>query len=133
MIAELAKITDNIQICAPRIGQKALSRMIPQLAQWRLENQTEIASRRDAFRTAFAALPEWSITSDGCYFGFVRHPYPDRNSAEVAAALMRQTGVLTIPGGFFGTEYEDHLRFAFANADSAAIASLPDRLSKLSF
>jgi aspartate/methionine/tyrosine aminotransferase len=78
-------------------------------------------------------LPEWSITSDGCYFGFVRHPYPDRNSAEVAAALMRQTGVLTIPGGFFGAEYEDHLRFAFANADSAAIASLPDRLSKLSF
>ncbi|MDG2465826.1 MAG: aminotransferase [Alphaproteobacteria bacterium] len=133
MIAELAKITDNIQICAPRIGQKALSQMLPQLAHWRIENQTEIAARRDAFRAAFAALPEWSITSDGCYFGFVRHPYPDRNSAEVAAALMRQTGVLTIPGGFFGAEYEDHLRFAFANADSAAIASLPDRLSGLSF
>lgn len=132
MIAQMAKVTDNIQICAPRIGQQALTEMLPKLTEWRLANQTEITARRLAFRDAFAALPEWSITSDGGYFGFVRHPYPDRNSAEVAAALMRQTGVLTIPGGFFGAEYEDHLRFAFANADIAAIACLPDRLSSLS-
>lgn len=132
MVAEMAKITDNIQICAPRLGQQALTQILPQLDEWRLQNQKEIADRRVAFRAAFAALPEWSITSDGGYFGFVRHPYPDQNSSEIAAALMRQTGVLTIPGGFFGTAYEDHLRFAFANADIAAITSLPDRLSSFS-
>ncbi|HCP19397.1 MAG TPA: aspartate/tyrosine/aromatic aminotransferase, partial [Alphaproteobacteria bacterium] len=65
------------------------------------------------------------------YFGFVRHPYPDRTSANVAAALMRQTGVLTIPGGFFGTAYDYHLRFAFANADITAISSLPERLMSI--
>lgn len=130
-IAEMAKITDNIQICAPRLGQLVLSRVIPHLADWRHENRKEIAGRRSAFRAVFEILPDWSISSDGGYFGFVRHPYPDRTSANVAAALMRQTGVLTIPGGFFGTAYDDHLRFAFANADITAISSLPERLMSI--
>jgi aspartate/methionine/tyrosine aminotransferase len=131
VIAEIAKITDNIQICAPRIGQRALIKAIPSLAQWRQENREEIAARRQIFEQAIAAADGWSISASGGYFGFVRHPFPAYKSSVVAAELMRQTGVLTIPGGFFGADYEDHLRFAFANADQAAIANLPERCHRL--
>jgi len=130
VIAEMAKITDNIQICAPRIGQRALIKAIPALAEWRESNRQEIAARRHIFKDAIAAAKGWSISACGGYFGFVRHPYPSHLSGEVSAELMRQTGVLTIPGGFFGSDYEDHLRFAFANADQAAIADLPERFHR---
>ena len=130
VIAEMAKITDNIQICAPRIGQKALIKAIPALTQWRESNRQDIAARRQTFIEAIAAATGWSLSACGGYFGFVRHPYPSHNSSMVAAELMRQTGVLTIPGGFFGSDYEDHLRFAFANADQAAIADLPERFHR---
>jgi len=104
-----------------------LIKAIPSLAKWRESNRQEIAARRYIFKEAIAAAKGWSISACGGYFGFVQHPYPSHQSREVSAELMRQTGVLTIPGGFFGPDYEDHLRFAFANAEQAAIADLPER------
>ena len=37
-------------------------------------------------------------------------------------------GVLGLPGVYFGAGQDGHLRIAFANADRAAIALVPDRL-----
>ena len=129
-VSQMTKIMDNIQICAPRAAQRALAPMIAALAPWRDENTARMAERARAFRSAFAGQNDWQIASMGAYFGYVRHPGKE-GSLAMAEALVRQAGVLTIPGGFFGDGQDQFLRFAFANAETEAISQLPERLNLL--
>ena len=128
LIAEIAKVMDNMQICAPRSAQVAVASALPALADWRAGNRLEIARRADALRLAFSGLADWEIAAIGAYFAFVRHPFADRSSSEVAEKLAREAGVVCIPGAYFGEGQERYLRLAFANADVASIGLLPERL-----
>lgn len=129
-IQEMAKIMDNIQICAPRVGQQAIAPMIHSLQGWRQDNNEKMAERAAAFRQAFDGIAGFEIAAMGAYFGYVRHPFQD-TSLNVAETMAKTVGVLTIPGDFFGKGQERYLRFAFANAEVAAIQQLPERLSAL--
>ena len=131
LVFQLAKIIDNIQICAPRTVQHALAPMIDKLEDWRHENRQRIAARVTVFRRALDQLDGWELLSSGAYFGFVRHPYSGVDSLEVAQIMARKAGVLVIPGAFFGDGQDAMLRFAFANAGRDVIAKLPDRLNNL--
>lgn len=128
LIAEIAKVMDNMQICAPRSAQIAVVSALPVLADWRAGNRLEIARRADALRQATSELMGWEIAAIGAYFAFVRHPFEGRSSSEVAEELARERGVICIPGAYFGEGQERYLRFAFANVDVASIRLLPDRL-----
>ena len=128
LIAEIAKVMDNMQICAPRSAQVAVASALPVLADWRAGNRLEIARRADALRLAFSGLAGWEIKAIGAYFAFVRHPFEDRSSSAVAEELASERGVVCIPGAYFGEGQERYLRFAFANVDIASIRLLPDRL-----
>ena len=130
-VYELAKIIDNIQICAPRAPQMAVTPMLKGLAGWREENRQRIAARSAIFGEVMSGLDGWELLSTGAYFGYVRHPFAGEASLDVAKRMARESGVLTIPGTFFGDGQEDFLRFAFANAGRDVIAALPDRLSAL--
>lgn len=131
LVDELAKIIDNIQICAPRTPQIAVAPMLTQLADWRQDNRERIAARSDLFSKVIAGMEGWTLLSTGAYFGYVKHPFTGTPSIEVAQRMAREVGVLTIPGTFFGDGQEDYLRFAFANAGRNVIAELPDRLGAL--
>ena len=131
LVFQLAKIIDNIQICAPRTVQHALAPMIDKLADWRHENRQRIAARVSVFRHALNQLNGWDLLSSGAYFGFVRHPYSGVGSLKVAQIMARKAGVLVIPGAFFGDGQDAMLRFAFANAGRDVIAKLPNRLNNL--
>ena len=129
-ILELAKIIDNIQICAPRAAQMAVTPMLTALTDWRQANRERIAARATLFEDVIHSLDGWELLSTGAYFGYVQHPHGgDEASLDVARRLAREVGVLTIPGTFFGDGQEDFLRFAFANAGRDVIAELPDRLT----
>ncbi|RUM23373.1 aminotransferase [Rhizobium vallis] len=128
LIAEIAKVMDNMQICAPRSAQIAVASALPALADWRAGNRLEIARRADALRLATSELPDWELAAIGAYFAFVRHPFADRSSSEVAEKLAIDSGIVCIPGAYFGEGQERYLRLAFANADVASIALLPERL-----
>ncbi|HCL63461.1 MAG TPA: aminotransferase [Rhizobium sp.] len=130
-VAEIAKVMDNLQICAPRAAQAAVARAIPALKDWRNANRAEIARRADTLRDVMAALPEWKMDSLGAYFAFIRHPFEGVPSAEVAEKLAKEAGVVCIPGAYFGEGQEAYLRFAFANADAPTIGKLKARLSGL--
>ena len=130
-VDELAKIIDNIQICAPRAPQMAVTPMLQGLAGWREENRQRIAARSALFTEVMSGLDGWELLSTGAYFGYVRHPFGGEGSLDVARRMARRAGVLTIPGTFFGDGQENFLRFAFANAGRDVIAELPDRLSVL--
>ncbi|MDB2324793.1 aminotransferase [Alphaproteobacteria bacterium] len=131
LVAEIAKIIDNIQICAPRTPQIAVAPMLSALVDWRQENRETIAARADLFAGIIENMAGWTLLSTGAYFGYVKHPFAGTPSIEVAQRMARDAGVLTIPGTFFGDGQENYLRFAFANADRDVIAQLPDRLAHL--
>jgi aspartate/methionine/tyrosine aminotransferase len=128
IVAEIAKVMDNMQICAPRSPQVAVAEALPVLADWRAGNRLEITRRADALKAVFAGLPGWDIAAIGAYFAFIRHPYVDLSSVAVAERLAKEAGVICIPGAYFGEGQERYLRFAFANADVGVIGQLSGRL-----
>lgn len=128
LVDEIAKVMDNMQICAPRAAQHAVAQALPKLAEWRFGNMLEIGRRVQALKQVFDDLQGWEIASIGAYFAFVRHPFSDEGAMTVAERLARTAGVLTIPGTLFGAGNESHLRFAFANVDQDSIRKLADRL-----
>lgn len=129
-MAQILKVLDSVQICAARPAQEALTWAIPSLGAWRDDMRATINSRIAAFAAVIERCPGWAISSIGAYFAYVRHPF-DAPAEQVVAALARERGVLGLPGSFFGPGQEGHLRLAFANADEAAIATLPERLNGL--
>ena len=131
-MAEILKILDSFQICAARPAQHALVWAIDGLADWRAAMRATINGRIAAFAQVVDACPGWSISSIGAYFAYVRHPFAGVAAERVAERLATERGVLGLPGSYFGEGQEAHLRFAFANADEAAIAALPARLRDLS-
>ena len=78
-IDELAKIIDNIQICAPRTPQMAVTPMLAELADWRQQNREKMAARSALFAEVMTALPGWQLLSTGAYFGYVKHPFEGRD------------------------------------------------------
>jgi len=131
-VEQIAKIMDNLQICAPRAAQAAVAEALPLLAGWREENRQEIGRRADALKAVMRSVNGWKLDAIGAYFAFVRHPFPGKSSAEVAEKLAKQAGVICIPGAYFGESQQDYLRFAFANADVATIGLLEERLQNFS-
>jgi aspartate/methionine/tyrosine aminotransferase len=126
VIAQIAKIMDNLQICAPRAPQAAVAKGLPALAEWRRANRAEIAARAAALVETLGETP-WQVEAIGAYFAFVRHPYQGGNSVRVAERLAKEAGILTIPGGYFGRGQDRYLRFAFANTTADTIRTLRDR------
>ena len=131
VVAEVAKIMDNLQICAPRVGQIAVAEALPRLGAWRETNRAEITLRANALKAAIAEADGWEIGAVGAYFAFVRHPFAGVPSARVAEELARRAGIVTVPGSYFGPGQDEYLRFAFANATAPTIGLLPARLGQL--
>jgi aspartate/methionine/tyrosine aminotransferase len=132
VMPEITKVLDCLQICAPRIGQTALTWAIPSLGAWREANRADIAARAVAFQAAMFANPGWIVRSLGAYFAYVEHPLVGQSAVAVAQRLAREMGVLTLPGSFFGNASQDrYLRFAFANVDVNEIAGLSARLQRM--
>nr|CAD6406580.1 pyridoxal phosphate-dependent aminotransferase [Rhizobium sp. Q54] len=128
VVEQVAKVMDNLQICAPRAAQAAVAKALPLLADWREENRREIVRRAEALKAVMATVPDWRVDAVGAYFAFVRHPFQSLESAAVAERLAKQAGILCIPGDYFGEGQQHYLRFAFANADVGTIMTLGDRL-----
>lgn len=129
LVGQIAKVMDNLQICAPRPPQAALAKAIPALGDWRRANTREIADRAVALKEVMAKAAGWEITALGAYFAFVRHPFSELSAYDAAHKLAREAGVITIPGSFFGQGLEGYLRVAFANADVATIRELDSRFA----
>ena len=132
VLDQLEKVQDCMQICPPRVGQIALVPAIRDLADWRAANGAEILRRAEAFKAVFAPLNGWRVDAIGAYFAYLRHPFEDHTSTEVAEALARERGLLMLPGAFFGDTGERHLRAAFANVDVATVERIGERLAGFS-
>ncbi|WP_210489981.1 aminotransferase [Microvirga antarctica] len=128
LIAQVGKVLDCLQICAPRPAQAVLPWAIEGLRSWRDANRTDINRRAEVFREALAPLPEWRIDSVGAYFAYLTHPFAGRSAQDVAEKLATERGVLVLPGSYFGPDQERQVRVAFANVGADVLAGLTDRL-----
>ena len=135
-LAEIEKFLDTVTICPNQLGQRAALWGMQHLGAWLADERLEILDRRAAIEEHFHVLAEqgWTLLGCGAYFAYVKHPFA-MSSAELAPLLVREAGVLLLPGTMFMPDDvpggESQLRIAFANIDRDGIASLFNRLSSL--
>ena len=135
-LAEVEKFLDTVTICPNQLGQIAALWGMRNLDQWLAGERDEILARRAAIEAGFPRLAAlgWDLRGVGAYFAYVAHPF-DEPSDRLAQRMVRDAGVLALPGTMFMPEGDAegarHLRIAFANVDSAGIQVLFDRLAGL--
>jgi aspartate/methionine/tyrosine aminotransferase len=129
LLSQEIKAMDCISICAPAIAQAAALFGLEHLAGWRDDKRALMEHRVEALQQAFRRNDmEYEIVSAGAYFAYLKHPFGDTPSADVARRLADDHNVLCIPGGMFGPGQEQYVRFAFANLDAEFMPALAARL-----
>lgn len=127
---EVMKLLDCVAICAPRLGQEAAWAGLAQASQWRRERARELAAKQRDFEAAMASRPGgFELVTCGAYFGWIRHPFADRPTADVVHQLVMRLDTLVIGGTAFLPEDRGMLRASFANLAPAAIDDFAQRLS----
>lgn len=135
-LAEVEKFLDTVAICPGQIGQYAALWGLENLSQWVAGERDEILARRAAIASGFDALAAkgWRLLGLGAYFAYMEHPFA-ASSADLAPQLVREAGILCLPGTMFcptgDISGQRQLRIAFANLDVAGIAEFYHRLSGL--
>lgn len=133
-LAEAEKFLDTVAICPSQIGQHAALWGMQNLSQWLAGERDEILSRRATIEELFPDLQAkgWGLLGLGGYFAYVTHPF-EQSSAMLAPRLVKEAGILCLPGTMFCPEDDpsgaSQLRIAFANLDAAGIAQLFERLA----
>ncbi len=136
-LAEIEKFLDTVTICPNQLGQRAALWGMQNLGDWLAGERLEILDRRAAIADNFHLLADkgWELLGCGAYFAYVQHPFA-MSSADLAPLLVKEAGVLLLPGTMFMPADvpggEAQLRIAFANIDRAGVATLFNRLASLS-
>ncbi len=136
-LAEVEKFLDTVAICPPQVGQRGALWGMRHLGDWLAGERQEILARRAAMEAAFQRLPGWRLLGCGAYFAYAEHPFADEASDALAQRLVRDHGILLLPGTMFAPTRaeggdgfaERTLRIAFANVDAGGIGQLADRLA----
>ena len=133
-LAQIEKVLDTVTICPSGPGQMGGLWGIENLDDWLAGESAEILRRRASIAEGLKHLRGWTLMGCGAFFAYVRHPF-DAASPEIAKRLLREAGVLMLPGTMFrpegAPEAARELRIAFANADTGQIDDLLRRLANL--
>ena len=131
-LAEVEKFLDTVAICPSQLGQIGALWGMRNLSQWVAGERAETLARRAALVAGFRRLEGWQLLGCGAFFAYVRHPFAIA-SPDLAKRLVREAGVLLLPGTMFrpaeDAEGARELRIAFANIDADGIGRLIDRLA----
>lgn len=134
-LTEAEKFLDTVAICPNQLGQIAALWGLQNLTDWVLGERLEILDRAQAIREGFPQLPDWKLLGCGAYFAWVEHPF-DLRSDQLAQRLVRDAGVLILPGTMFTPGGDragaKQLRIAFANIDRSGISDMFERLKNFS-
>ncbi len=133
-LAQAEKFLDTVAICPNQIGQRAALFGMRNLGRWLAGERREILARRARLAEAIGGLEGWRLLGAGAYFAYVHHPF-EMPSDRLAPALVREAGILMLPGTMFRPAGDGagarECRIAFANIDAPAIAALARRLAAL--
>lgn len=125
------KAQDTMVVCQPRLTQLAVQYGVEHLDDWVAANRLMMERRHDLFRSEFSRPGNpFQLVASGAFFGWVRHPFPGRTGREVARRLVREAGILCLPGEVFGPELEGYLRLAFGNIRAEEIPAAVERFRR---
>ncbi|GIW59861.1 MAG: hypothetical protein KatS3mg087_0927 [Patescibacteria group bacterium] len=108
------RVHDNITVCAPHLGQEAVWHGLTHDLEEVEKNLQEMSENRKLMLDKLGELSilvEYTVP-EGAFYVMVRYPGKEK-SVEVAWRLLREKGVVVLPGGIFGEQGEGHLRLSF--------------------
>jgi aspartate/methionine/tyrosine aminotransferase len=128
--AEAVKVQDAMIICAPAISQLAAEAAVRDSWDYPRRFHAELLQRRQTLIEGLSRIPalHWTPTA-GAFFGFVRVD-GCRDSSALAASLLEEAHVVTIPGSAFGRSGEGHLRLSYGAASVTAVREATSRLAR---
>ena len=128
LCAHALKIQDAMVICAPVISQIAAEAAVRDNWNYAHSFHGDIQTRRAALEAGLAEIPclERSAAGGG-FFTFVRVD-GCRDSMALAAEILEQVHVVTIPGATFGSAGEGFLRLSYGAATVEQLTEACGRL-----
>lgn len=118
LMDEMLKVHDCTAICAPAPSQVAALAALTGPQDAVAQMREELGRRRDlACKRLDGMGRHFSyVRPAGAFYIMARYLFTDEPSQELAERLVREAGVITIPGGAFGPGGEGHLRLSFGGA-----------------
>lgn len=119
MIQEMLKVHDAVVICAPTISQyAALIALTGTPYPDDPDIKNILAERRDVMCVELGQLSDLFQyrKPQGAYYILAKYLKTNLSSWDFCLKLLRDTGVITIPGVAFGPRGEGHIRFSFGAA-----------------
>ncbi|MCI8809269.1 MAG: pyridoxal phosphate-dependent aminotransferase [Oscillibacter sp.] len=117
LVPDMAKIQEGIVSCVPAFSQIAAAEALKS-TECVEQMLVEYTRRRDILIDGINAIPGFSCKkSPGTFYAFVNIKAFGKSSEAFAEELIRNAGVVTVPGSAFGKMGEGYLRLVFANSD----------------
>jgi len=113
---QMLKVQDSFVICAPTISQVASLIALEESYEPTLQMIREMKQRRRIICERLDRLPDlFSYQKpQGAYYIFPKIlPERMRNSVDFCVRLLRESGVVTVPGSAFGPTGEGHIRMSY--------------------
>ena len=130
---EVMKLLDCVAICPPRVGQEAAWAGLTSAQEWRRARASEVTDKRRWLETVLADRPGgFELLSCGGFFGWIRHPFAERGTDEVARDLITRYDTLVISGTAFLPDDRQVFRVSFGNVDVAGLTEFAGRLELMS-
>jgi len=124
LIEKMTILQENYFSCANTLGQKAGAYALH--TRCGLDEMKESYRRkRDLVCDVLDHFPKVSYSKpEGAFYIFMNISKCGCTSLEMADRLLKETGVITVPGSSFGSKGEGHLRLSYAGSDENLLEAL---------
>ena len=113
---QMLKVQDSFVICAPTISQVASLIALEESYEPTLQMVEEMKQRREIICSRLDLLPDLFSYQrpQGAYYIFPKIvPEEFHNAVDFCVRLLRESGVVTVPGSAFGPTGEGHIRMSY--------------------
>jgi aspartate/methionine/tyrosine aminotransferase len=129
LIREALKAQDTTIICAPTIGQIAVTAALKSRRGVSPAYLRELRKRRDYVQSSLQQMPGWSaVPASGGFFTFV-HVDGLQDSVALAFELLERAHAIVMPGRIFGQAGEGHIRVSYGVAGIPQLRTAFDRIA----
>jgi aspartate/methionine/tyrosine aminotransferase len=127
-LREFMKVQDTIAICSPHISQLAVLHTLPKLDKFLKPHLSELSKRVEIVENFVNKHRLTWIKPDGGIFCMIN--FGVQNSLEFVLKLVREAGVIVLPGNSFGDEAEGWIRLSFGSAPRITLMNGLEKLSE---
>ena len=118
IISRMPKLQEGLTSCVSSFIQKAAIEAISGPQDEVKQMVADYMRRRDIFIDGINAIPGIKcMKSPGSFYAFPNIKVFGKTSFDFAVELLKEAGVVGVPGSAFGSMGEGYLRFSFANSD----------------